>query len=123
MYLVHLKKNIHNYIAPKYDPKNLKDKKLLKKLTIIKPKIILINIGGGTQEVLGLYLKTKLKFNVKILCTGGALSFLTGIQAPINNTIDKLYLGWLVRIIFNPLTNIVISQHINSGNILYAASL
>ena len=85
-------------------------------MKIIKPKIILINIGGGTQEVLGLFLKTKLKFNVKILCTGGALSFLTGIQAPINNTIDKLYLGWLIRIIFNPL--IFFKRYFNSFRLI-----
>ena len=30
------------------------------------------------------------------------MAFLTKRQAPINNLIDKLYLGWLVRIFFNP---------------------
>ena len=44
-----------------------------------------------------------LKFKTTILCTGGAISFFTGDQAPINNFIDKLYLGWLVRLVFNPL--------------------
>ena len=56
----------------------------------------------GIQEVLGLYLKKKLKFKVTILCTGGAISFFTGDQAPINIFIDKYYLGWLVRLFFNP---------------------
>ena len=60
------------------------------------------NIGGGTQEILGLYLIKKLKFKVTIICTGGAISFFTRDQAPINNFIDKFYLGWLVRLIFNP---------------------
>ena len=32
-----------------------------------------------------------------------AISFFTGDQAPINYFIDKYYLGWLVRLIFNPL--------------------
>ena len=43
-----------------------------------------------------------LKFKTTILCTGGAISFFTGDQAPINNFTDKLYLGWLVRLVFNP---------------------
>ena len=37
-----------------------------------------------------------------ILCTGGAISFFTKDQAPINNLIDQFYLGWFVRLMFNP---------------------
>ena len=93
---------IYNYSAPKYNHRNIKDNKLLKKLNIIKPNFILTNIGGGTQEILGLYLKKKLKFKTSIICTGGAISFFTGDQAPIGRYIDKFYLGWLVRIIYKP---------------------
>ena len=39
-------KKINNYLAPKYNPKNLTDKKLLKLIKKIKPDFILINIGG-----------------------------------------------------------------------------
>lgn len=95
--------NLKNYVAPFYNPKNFEDKKLLKFLNKFKPKFIIINIGGGTQEVLGLYLRDKLKFKCTILCTGAAISFFTGDQAPINSLVDKLYIGWLVRILFNPL--------------------
>ena len=95
-------KKIYNYVAPKYDTKKLSDKKLLKEIIKAKPSFIMINIGGGTQEILGLYIKQNLKFKVNILCTGGAISFFTGDQAPINNLIDKLYLGWFLRLIFNP---------------------
>jgi len=97
-------KKIYNYIAPKYDPKNLSDIQLLKKIIKTKPSFIMTNIGGGTQEVLGLYIKKNLKFSVNIMCTGGAISFFTGDQAPINNLIDKLYLGWFMRLIYNPFT-------------------
>ena len=96
-------KKINNYLAPKYNTKNLKDKKLLRLIEKIKPNFILINIGGGVQEVLGLYLKKKLKLKVRIICTGAAISFFTGDQAPINNFVDKYYLGWLVRFFYNPL--------------------
>ena len=97
-------KKTYNFLAPKYDPNNLSDKKLLKLINKSKPNFIMTNIGGGTQEVLGLYLKKNLKFKTTILCTGGAISFFTGDQAPINTFVDKFYLGWLVRLIFNPIT-------------------
>ena len=93
---------IYNYLAPKYNSKNLIDKKLLRLLKKAKPDFILTNIGGGNQEILGLYLKKNLKFKTTILCTGGAISFFTRDQAPINSFIDKFYLGWFVRLIFNP---------------------
>lgn len=95
-------KKIYNYLAPKYQTKNLSDKKLLKKIKKIKPDFIMTNIGGGTQEILGLYLKKNLGIKTTILCTGAAISFFTKDQAPINNIIDRLYLGWFIRLIFNP---------------------
>ena len=96
-------KKIYNYIAPKYNSSELTDKKLLNLLNKVKPNFILINIGGGTQEILGLYLKEKLGFKPTILCTGAAISFFTKDQAPINNFVDRFYLGWFLRLIFNPL--------------------
>ena len=96
-------KKVYNYLAPDYNIDNLVDKKLLDLIKKVKPNFILTNIGGGKQEVLGLYLKKNLKFNTTILCTGGAISFFTKDQAPINTLIDELYLGWLIRLIFNPL--------------------
>ena len=96
-------KKVYNYLAPKYNLDNLIDKKLLSKIIQVKPNFIITNIGGGTQEVLGSYLIKNLSFKTTILCTGGAISFFTGEQAPINNLIDKLYLGWLIRLIFNPI--------------------
>ena len=96
------KKNINNYIAPHYDSKSISDKKLLNIVKNIKPDYILLNIGGGTQEILGLYIKNNINFKCTIMCTGAAISFFTGDQAPINVFFDKIYLGWLIRIIFNP---------------------
>ena len=95
-------KKIYNYVAPKYKIKNLSDKKLLNKIKRLKPNFILTNISGGKQEILGLYLKNNLKIKTTILCTGAAISFFTKDQAPINNLIDRLYLGWFIRFIFNP---------------------
>tara|TARA_B100000963_G_C22550900_1_gene636730 strand:+ start:292 stop:1026 length:735 start_codon:yes stop_codon:yes gene_type:complete len=95
-------KNIYNYIAPKYNPKHINDKLLVKKINHFRPDFILTNIGGGTQEILAMYLKKNIRTKSSILCTGGAISFFTGNQAPINSFIDKIYLGWLLRLIFNP---------------------
>ena len=99
-----IKKNLYNYIAPQYNPKLILDKKLLNIIKKIRPDYILINIGGGTQEILGLYIKKNINFNCTILCNGAAISFFTGDQAPINTFFDKIFLGWLIRIIFNPIT-------------------
>ena len=96
-------KKIYNYLAPNYRDKNLSDKKLLMKIRKVRPEFILTNIGGGRQEILGLYLKKNLKIKTTILCTGAAISFFTKDQAPINSLIDQLYLGWFMRLIFNPL--------------------
>ena len=60
-------------------------------------------MGGGRQEILGLYLKISLKIKTTILCTGAAISFFTKDQAPINKLVDQFYLGWFLRLIFNPL--------------------
>ena len=96
-------KKICNYLAPKYNEGKIQDKKLLKILKKVKPDFILTNIAGGKQEILGAYLKEKLRFKTTILCTGGAISFFTGDQARINSFIDKFYLGWFMRLIFNPM--------------------
>ena len=96
-------KKIHNYLAPEYQTKKLSDKKLLNQVNKIKPDYILTNIGGGRQEILGLYLKRSLKIKTTILCTGAAISFFTKDQAPINKLVDQFYLGWFLRLIFNPL--------------------
>ena len=37
--------------------KNLSDSKLLENIKRFKPDYIIVNIGGGVQEVLGLYIK------------------------------------------------------------------
>ena len=93
--------NFKTYIAPNYKKKFF-DLKLLNLVNNYKPKYIVINIGGGSQEPLAIYINKNIKYNASIMCTGAALAFMTGEQAPINKFIDKIYLGWLTRIIWNP---------------------
>jgi N-acetylglucosaminyldiphosphoundecaprenol N-acetyl-beta-D-mannosaminyltransferase len=95
-------KNILCYKAPFYRSNKIVDLKIIDYIQKKKPFYIIINIGGGKQEPLALYIKKNIKFKISILCLGGAIDFITGTQAPINELIDKLYLGWFLRIIFNP---------------------
>jgi UDP-N-acetyl-D-mannosaminuronic acid transferase (WecB/TagA/CpsF family) len=102
--LLHLNKfkKVFLYTSPFYKNKNIKDRKLLNFLNKLKPNYIIMCIGGGKQEPLALFINKKIKFRCAILCLGGAIDFINGLQAPINEFIDKIYLGWLMRIIFNP---------------------
>lgn len=91
----------HSYTAPFYKGE-IEDELLLSQLEKIKPRWILVNIGGGTQEKLGLYLKRKLSYCPAIICTGAALAFKTGRQVKVRSWMDRLYIGWLARCISNP---------------------
>ena len=92
--------NFSNYIAPKYNFSNYKDKILLRKILSFNPKYIILNIGGGIQEPLGYFLHKNLKNKkICIICTGAAIGFLTKVQATISKFYDEFYLGWLIRLI------------------------
>ena len=110
-------KNVYSYVAPIYNEYNINDKKLLKSISLKKVDYILTNIGGGKQEILGNFLKKNLKYKTSIFCTGGAISYFTGHQAPINNFFDKLYLGWLIRILFSP--RIFLIRYLKSFKLLF----
>ncbi len=95
----------HCYVAPFYQVAAsgaVEDPELLARLEARRPKVIFLNIGGGTQEPLGWYLRRHLSFRPTILCTGAAIAFLTGGQATIPPWADRHYLGWLLRILREP---------------------
>ena len=91
----------NQYNAPYYKEQII-DTDLLNIIEKQKPKWIMINIGGGTQEKLGLYLKENLSYKAAIMCTGAAIAFKTGRQIKMKSWVDKIYLGWLFRCISNP---------------------
>jgi len=93
---------VKSYIAPIYRGNSIKDMRLVNYINKFQPEDIIINLGGGIQEVLGFYIKSKIIYKPKIICTGGAISYFTGDQAPISDFIDKIYLGWFFRILFKP---------------------
>ena len=91
------------YIAPLYrDP--IVDETLLDRLRKRRPRHVMITVGGGTQERLGLYLKKNLDYRPAIHCIGAAIAFLSGNQVRIPVWADKAYLGWLFRSIANPVS-------------------
>jgi UDP-N-acetyl-D-mannosaminuronic acid transferase (WecB/TagA/CpsF family) len=92
----------YNYLAPMYAKNEITDSILLRRLEDLKPHFIMLNIGGGVQEVLGCWLKQNLSYKPAIICTGAAIAFKTGQQTQIPVWVDKLYLGWLWRVIENP---------------------
>lgn len=92
-----------HYQAPLYPPiGEISDSALLAQINQFQPHIIIINLGGGTQEPLGAYIKANITPTPTILCTGGAIDFLTGAQAPIPAWADRLFLGWVFRILGTP---------------------
>jgi len=95
-------KKIYFYTAPFYKDDKIKDPKLINYINKYKPRYILINIGGLKQEPLAFFINKRIKLRTTILCLGGAIDFLTGVQSPINKFIDGIYLGWLMRLTYNP---------------------
>jgi len=91
------------YLAPIYSPTGpITDPPLLERLNRLRPHHIVITVGGGTQERLGLYLKRNLDYRPAIHCIGAAIAFLSGDQVHIPVWADKLYLGWLIRSLSEP---------------------
>jgi len=89
------------YMAPIYGAE-IADDDLLAMLDRLRPRHVIVTIGGGTQERLGLYLKQRLPYLPAIHCIGAAIAFLSGDQVNIPVWVDKLYLCWLFRCISDP---------------------
>jgi len=89
------------YQAPMYGQK-LEDRFLIDELQRLRPQHVVVTIGGGTQERLGLYLKRNLDYLPAIHCIGAAIAFLSGDQVRIPDWADRLYLGWLFRCLSSP---------------------
>ena len=89
------------YVAPHY-PLKLEDPRLLEIVRQRRPAHIVIAIGNGPQEKLGVYLRDNLPYRPAIHCIGAALGFLTGDQVAIPDWADRFYLGWLFRLFAEP---------------------
>jgi exopolysaccharide biosynthesis WecB/TagA/CpsF family protein len=89
------------YVAPQYGLE-IEDRHLIELLERRRPAHVLIAIGSGPQEKLGYYLRENLSYRPAIHCTGAALGFITGDQIAIPDWVDRLYLGWFLRLLTQP---------------------
>jgi UDP-N-acetyl-D-mannosaminuronic acid transferase (WecB/TagA/CpsF family) len=80
----------------------VEDPILLARVQARRPNHIVIALSGGVQEKLGAYLRAQYPHHPAIHCIGAALGFITGYQVAIPDWADRLYLGWLVRLLSNP---------------------
>jgi UDP-N-acetyl-D-mannosaminuronic acid transferase (WecB/TagA/CpsF family) len=91
------------YVAPMYARSGpISDDRLLGIIGSRKPRLVVIGLSGGVQERLGWELRRRLDYRPAILCTGGAIAFLSGQQARIPVWVDRLALGWLLRLSASP---------------------
>ena len=63
---------------------------------------MIIALSGGVQEKLGFYLRENTGYRPALHCIGAALGFITGYQIAIPGWADRLYLGWLLRLVSQP---------------------
>jgi len=85
------------HVAPLYPEGEIEDLVLLKVLERRRPAQVILCVGGGVQERLGLFLRDRLTYRPGIHCIGAAIGFLTGDQFNIPSWADRYYLGWFFR--------------------------
>ena len=93
------------HVAPHYlrqGSGEIEDRALLAKIESRRPSWVILNVGSGVQEPLGAWLRDHLSYRPTLVCTGAAIAFKTGAQAPIPVWADRLYLGWLLRVLHQP---------------------
>lgn len=89
------------YVAPRYN-RPVEDQALLLLVRQMRPRHVVIAIGGGIQDQLGQFLLQNVDYRPAVHCIGAALGFLTGDQVRIPDWADRFYLGWLFRSIAQP---------------------
>jgi exopolysaccharide biosynthesis WecB/TagA/CpsF family protein len=93
----------HCYVAPQYEME-IEDRHLLARVEESRPTHVIIAIGSGAQEKLGYFLRENLSYRPAIHCVGAALGFVTGDQVAIPDWADRTFLGWLFRLLAQPMT-------------------
>jgi len=89
------------YVAPRYGSE-VKDRNIVALIQQRRPAHAIVAIGSGAQEKLGHYLRQNLSYRPAIHCIGAALGFITGEQTAIPDWADRLYVGWLWRLVAQP---------------------
>jgi N-acetylglucosaminyldiphosphoundecaprenol N-acetyl-beta-D-mannosaminyltransferase len=91
----------HIYIAPIYG-NDVSDPELIDRISRLHPRHVVVTVGGGIQERLGLYIKRSLDYIPAIHCIGAAIAFRSGDQVYIPPIADRLAMGWLLRCLWRP---------------------
>jgi N-acetylglucosaminyldiphosphoundecaprenol N-acetyl-beta-D-mannosaminyltransferase len=89
------------YVAPRYRFE-VGDPSLVALIEDRRPAQVIIAIGSGAQEKLGYYLRENLSYRPAIHCVGAAVGFVTGDQIAIPDWADRVFLGWLLRLMTQP---------------------
>ncbi len=105
------------YLAPMYAQEEVADDALLARIERLRPRHVIVTLGGGTQERVGLYLKRNLSYQPAIHCVGAAIAFLSGDQVRIPMWADRMYLGWLYRCVSEP--GRYVPRYWNARKLLY----
>jgi UDP-N-acetyl-D-mannosaminuronic acid transferase (WecB/TagA/CpsF family) len=90
------------YLAPRYPMGRIEDRPLVELVDRKSPRHVIVGVGGGVQERLGLCLKEKCAARPAIHCIGAAIGFLSGDQVRIPNWADHSGLGWFFRCLSSP---------------------
>ena len=90
------------YIAPFYPAANITDPKLVSLIEARHPRHVVVCIGGGPQEKLGLHLARTCPGPLAVHCIGAAMGFLSGDQVRIPDWADRWFLGWALRCLADP---------------------
>lgn len=93
------------YVAPHYGEGGLRDDELVAKVRSRGPRVVILAIGGGVQERLGLALRREFgrePGRPGVVCLGAAIAFLSGNQVAIPEWVDRWMLGWFWRIVSAP---------------------
>jgi len=91
----------HGYEAP-MEVGKVENPELVERRCALRVSHVVITLGGGTQERLGLYIKRNLEYLPAIHCIGAAIAFLSGDQVRIPAWADRFYMGWLLRCASDP---------------------
>ena len=89
------------YVAPIYGT-HVVDPALIDRIEALRPRHIVITVGGGVQERLGLSVKRAVGYRPAIHCIGAAIAFRSGDQVYISTAADRAGLGWLLRCLWRP---------------------
>jgi len=89
------------YIAPMYGTEVV-DPELVRRISELRPRHVVVTLGGGIQERLGFYLKQTLDYTPAIHCIGAAIAFRSGDQVYIPSIADRLAMGWFLRCLWRP---------------------